>query len=64
MTAMTRKIRNLSMQIRQKFTDIYFAFNLISILKQGVQELKAFAFCVITVNDKRTEPRFKRKRAG
>ena len=44
MTAMTRKIRNLS--------------------KQGVQELKAFAFCVITVNDKRTEPRFKRKRAG
>ena len=30
--------------------------------KQGVQELQEFAFCVETVNDKHTEPRFKRKR--
>ena len=30
--------------------------------QQGVQGLKAFAFCVVTVNDKHAEPSFKRKR--
>ena len=38
--------------------------NLIYILKQGVQGLQAFAFCVVTINDKYMEPRFKRKRTG
>ena len=33
-------------------------------LKQGVQGLQAFAFCVVTVNYKYTEPKFKRKRRG
>ena len=32
--------------------------------EQGVQGLQAFAFCVVTVNEKHTEPRFKRERAG
>ena len=65
---MTRKIQNLrKLKIELKFhenPDIYFAFYLISILKQGVQELQVFAFCVITVNDKRTEPRLIRKCTG
>ena len=29
--------------------------------KQGVQGMQAFAFCVVTVNDEHTKPRFKRK---
>ena len=29
--------------------------------KKGVQELQAFAFCVVTVNDEHAKPRFKRK---
>ena len=65
---MTRKIQNLSkLKIELKFhknPDIYFAFYLISILKQGVQELQVFAFCVITANNKRTEPRLKRRCTG
>ena len=32
--------------------------------KQGVQGLQAFAFCVLTVNNKHMERRFKRKRRG
>ena len=32
--------------------------------KQGLQGLQAFAFCVITVNDKHIEPRFKKKCRG
>ena len=67
-TALTRKIQNLSkLKIELKFhknPDIYFAFYLISILKQGVQELQVFAFCVITANNKRTEPRLKRRCTG
>ena len=31
---------------------------------QGVWELQAFAFCVVTVNDEHTKPRFKRKLRG
>ena len=34
--------------------------NLIYVLKQGVQGLQAFAFCVVTINNKYMEPRFKR----
>ena len=34
------------------------------IFKQGVKGLKAFAFCVVTVNDKHAKPRFTRKREG
>ena len=30
-------------------------------MKQEVQELKAFVFCVVTVNDEPTKPGFKRK---
>ena len=67
-TALTRKIQNLrKLKIELKFhknPDIYFAFYLISILKQGVQELQVFAFCVITANNKRTEPRLKRRCIG
>ena len=33
-------------------------------MKQGVVGLQAFVFCVVTINDKYTEPRFKRKRRG
>ena len=29
------------------------------ITKQGVQELQAFAFCVVKVNDEHTKPRFR-----
>ena len=29
--------------------------------KQGVQGMQAFAFCVVTINDEHTKPRFKRK---
>ena len=32
--------------------------------KQEVQGLQAFAFSVVTVNDKHTKPRLKRKRRG
>ena len=30
----------------------------------GVQGLQAFAFCVVTVNDEHSQPRFKRKCMG
>ena len=33
-------------------------------MKQEVQGLQAFAFCVVTINDKHTIPRFKRRRGG
>ena len=33
-------------------------------LRQGVQGLQAFAFCLVTVNDEHTKPRFKRKLRG
>ena len=33
-------------------------------MKQEVQGLQAFAFCVVAVNDEHTIPRFKRRRGG
>ena len=33
-------------------------------IKQGVQGLQAFAFRVVTVNEKHKKPRFKRKFMG
>ena len=41
----------------------HFFSNLLKI-KHGVQGLQVFAFCVVTANDKHTEPRLKRKRRG
>ena len=29
-------------------------------MQQGVQRLQAFAFCVVTVNNEHTKPRFKK----
>ena len=34
------------------------------IFYQGVQGLQGFAFCVVTVNDEHTKPRFTRKHRG
>ena len=42
----------------------FFIYLLIHSYKQEVQGLQAFAFCVETVNVKRTEPMFKRRRRG
>ena len=42
----------------------FLIYLLIHSYKQVVQGLQAFTFCVVTVNVKRTEPRFKRKRRG
>ena len=42
----------------------FIPFNNQNILKQGVQGLQAFAFCVINVNDEHTKPRFRRKCRG
>ena len=33
-------------------------------IKQGVQGLPAFAFCIVTINDEQAKPMFKRKRRG
>ena len=33
-------------------------------LKPGIQELQAFAFCVVTVKEEHAKPRFKRKHGG
>ena len=35
-----------------------------NIIQQEAQGIQAFAFCVVTVNDKHAEPRLKRKRRG
>ena len=32
--------------------------------RQGVQGLKTFAFCIVTVNDEHTKPRVRRKLRG
>ena len=33
------------------------------LIKQRTQGLQAFVFCIVTINDKHTEPRFKRNLA-